>query len=731
MAYDSWLNIQRVAVMGAGTMGSGIAAHLANLGFDVLLFDLTRDLAAEGLERAKSARPPHFYTPGCAERITAASIEDDLELVRHVEWVCEAVVEKADVKRALYERLEEVLPPTALISTNTSGLEIGMLAEGRSESFRSRFIGTHFFNPPRYLKLIELIPTPDSVEVVEVVKRFLEDRVGRRVVRALDTPGFIANRYGMWCLFHAIHTAERLGFSIPVTDAITGPLIGRPKTATFRLADLIGLDIMADIASHIRERCPDDPRRDVLELPSSVQKLLERGWLGNKAGQGYYKREGNEFLHLHFRTFEYGPAEPVLLPGIEELMSLPLVERLQAALQTRGEVGEYVRLHVPAVLQYAMEVGKAISLGVADFDNVMKWGFGWDQGPFELADGIGYDVLEPHMSASPLKAVGKFYMDSRAWDFRSDAHEQLARDERTMTAEDIPVTQSGNGFNVRRFADGHFVFQFRTKLNALDPSLLEGLSRHIESHPGARVTLLGDSRAFSAGFNLRLLLDAAEQGRFEEVRGWIAQLQGVAKVLQSAPSVAAVEGYCLGGGLELALRCSRAIFHPEALIGLPEALVGLVPAGGGTALLRMMTQGDAKRMAKAAMTIALGVKVGAAAAVGTPYHRETDVLLVNPDFMVYSAVNLAPTPVGAFNWQPAPAPLGGIIESEIEAARSKGDLTEYGAYIAEQVKHIFTKPASEEEALEMEAEAFLRLLGNALTQNRIKHMIETGKPLSN
>jgi 3-hydroxyacyl-CoA dehydrogenase len=731
MAYDSWLNIQRVAVLGAGTMGSGIAAHLANLGFDVLLFDVSREMASAGLERAKSARPPHFYTPSRAERITVASIEEDLELVRHVEWVCEAVVEKADVKRALYERLEEVLSQTALISTNTSGLEIGMLAEGRSESFRSRFIGTHFFNPPRYLKLIELIPTPDSVAVFDVVRRFLEDRVGRRVVRALDTPGFIANRYGMWCLFHAIHTADRLGFSVPVTDAITGPLIGRPKTATFRLADLIGLDIMEDIAAHIRERCEHDPRRDVLELPPSMQKLLERGWIGNKAGQGYYKREGNEFLHIHFRTFEYGPIDPVALPGMDELMGRPLGERIREALQAKGEIGEFVRLHVPAILQYAMEVGKEISLNVADFDNVMKWGFGWEQGPFEMVDSIGYEHLQPHMSASPLKEVGKFYMDSRAWDFRADAHEQLPRDERAMTIEDIPVTQSGEGFNVRRFADGHFAFQFRTKMNALDPGLIEGLQKHIDSHPSARVTLLGDSRVFSAGFNLRLLLDAAEEQRFEDVRGWLVQLQRVGKALQSVPSVAAVEGYCLGGGLELAMHCSRAIFHPEALIGLPEALVGLLPAGGGTTLARMSAQGDAKRMAKAAMTLALGMKVNAAAAEGTPYFRETDALLINPDFMVHSALNLAPGSAIAKGWEPAPPPLGAMIEDEIEAARSRGELTEYGAYIAEQIKHVFTKATSEEEALQMEVEAFLRLLGNALTQNRIKHMIETGKPLNN
>ncbi|GIV02815.1 MAG: 3-hydroxyacyl-CoA dehydrogenase [Fimbriimonadales bacterium] len=731
MRYDSWINTQRVAVLGAGTMGTGIAAHLANLGFDVLLYDVSKEQAAEAIERAKNSRPPHFYTPKSAERITPASITDDLDLIRHAEWVCEAVVEKADVKKALYEQLEQVLPETAMVSTNTSGLEIGMLAEGRSESFRERFMGTHFFNPPRYLKLVELIPTPESLDHFDTAKRFLEDRVGRRVVRALDTPGFISNRYGMWCLYHAIHTADRLGFSVPLTDAISGPLIGRPKTATFRLADLIGLDIMEDIASHLRERCEHDPRRDVLEPPPSVLKLIEKGWIGNKAGQGYYKREGNDFLHLHFRTYEYGPIAPPDVPGLDEWLKLPLGERLRKALESKGEVGEFVRAHIPAALQYAMEVGPEISLRVSDFDNVMKWGWGWEMGPFELADAIGYDALEPHMSAKPMQQVGKFYVDGRDYDFRSQAHETLPKDPRTMAAEELPVVLSGDGFVIRRVADGHFLFQFRTKMNAIDPWLVEGLQKHIESHPGARVTLAGDRRSFSVGFNLTVLLDAAEEGKFQEIEGWIRSLQQVGRLLETVPSIAVAEGFCLGGGMELAMRCSRCLFHPEALVGLPEALVGLIPAGGGTALARLRTQGDLKQMVRAALLLGTGQKVPACAAEGTPFFRDTDALLINPDFLLHTAVNMAPTKPAANEWQPAPPPLAGMIETEIEARRQKGEITEYGAHIAEQVKHVFTKATSEEEALDLEVEGFLKLIGNPLSQNRIKHMLETGKPLNN
>jgi 3-hydroxyacyl-CoA dehydrogenase len=606
-----------------------------------------------------------------------------------------------------------------------------MLAEGRTESFRERFMGTHFFNPPRYLKLVELIPTPESLDHFETAKRFLEERVGRRVVRALDTPGFISNRYGMWCLYHAIHVADKLGFSVPVTDAISGPLIGRPKTATFRLADLIGLDIMEDIAAHLRERCEHDPRRDVLTPPPSIQQLMEKGWIGNKAGQGYYKREGNEFLHLHFRTYEYGPIAPPDLPGVDDLMALPLGERLRKALEMKGEIGEFVREHIPAVLQYAMEVGPEISLRVSDFDNVMKWGWGWEMGPFELADAIGADALESHLSAPILRKVGRFYMDGRDYDFRAEGHEALPKDPRTVTAEDYPVVLSGEGFVIRRAADGHFLFQLRTKMNAVDNAIVEGLRNHIESHPGARITLIGDRRAFSVGFNLTALLNAANEGRFAEIESWLRNLQQVGRMLQAVPSLAAAEGFCLGGGMELAMRCSRCLFHPDALIGLPEALVGLIPAGGGTALARLRTQGDAKRMVQAALMLGTGHKVQASAAEGSVFFRDTDALAINPDFLLHTAVHMAPTPPTSTEWQPAPPPLAGMIETEIEALKGKGQLTDYGVHIAEQVKHVFTKATSEEEALDLEVEGFLKLIGNPLTHNRIQHMLETGKPLNN
>jgi 3-hydroxyacyl-CoA dehydrogenase len=287
-------------------MGSGIAAHMANLGFSVTLLDLTEDSVRGAFDRAKRARPPHFYVPETAESVRLGSIGRNLEWAGEADWVCEAIVEKLDAKRQLFQMLEPLLREDAFVSTNTSGLEISILSEGRSDSFRRRFLGTHFFNPPRYLKLLELIPTPETdASVVRAMTGFLEEGAARRVVVAKDTPGFIANRFGMWSMFHATHVAERLGLTIEQVDLITGPFLGRPRSGSFRLNDLVGIDIMEDIARNLVSRCPDDPHTKELEPPRSLAFLLEKGWIGEKAGQGYYRREGRELMSLDLVTLAY------------------------------------------------------------------------------------------------------------------------------------------------------------------------------------------------------------------------------------------------------------------------------------------------------------------------------------------------------------------------------------------------------------------------------------------
>jgi 3-hydroxyacyl-CoA dehydrogenase len=721
-----------VAILGAGTMGSGIAAHLVNLGFDVTLFDLTLDSAEAGLERAKRIKPPHFFGNETAARVRLAGLDGPLDAIREADWICEAIVEKLDAKRDLYARIEPLLRPDAMISTNTSGLEIALLSEGRSESCLRRFMGTHFFNPPRYLKLIELIPTrsTDTKEVARMTA-FLEDFVGRRVVLAKDTPGFIANRYGMWVLMQALHTAEKLNFGCEAVDLITGPFIGRPKTGTFRLADLIGFDIMEDICANLTRRCADDPYTDVLATPATTGHLAGQGWIGSKAGQGYYKKEGDQFLTYDSPMRRYRPKVEPDIASVNALSRLPFGERVRNALQAQDEAGEFLREHLPAALHYAAFVGPDIAFNVRDFDDVMKWGWGWSMGPFEMIDAIGYDALSPHMPAKPLYEKGAFYDGDMALDLERLAHAPIKHDARFVSPNDFSIVKEGEGWALRDDAMGGHIFEFRKKMGAIDPVVVRALLGFLTEKPDARITLASGEGAYSVGYDLQHILALAESGDYEAMRGDLAELQRTGLALQTARSAAAIHGFALGGGFELAMRCRTVVAFAEATVGLPEALVGLVPAGGGTAEMRKRTNGDAKQLCLAASTLLSGKKLMAAQAKKHHLLRNTDLIAVNPDSLLFMALHTDRDERSQVSWAPAPPMVAGMVDSEIEKLRASNELGEYGAVVAGEIKQIFVKSVSEAHALEMEIEAFLKLMGKPRTHLRIRHMLEHGKPVNN
>lgn len=713
-------------------MGGGIAAHLANLGFKVLLFDISDDAAKAGLERTKEAKPPHFYDADSISRIETASIESDLQSVAQCDWICEAVSENLDIKRSLFERLENIVRDDAMVTTNTSGLQIALLMDGRSESFRKRFMGVHFFNPPRYLKLIELIPTAStSADAIRSMTEFLENRVGRRVVQALDTPGFIANRYGMWCLYQAIHTAEKLQLTVEAVDQITGPFLGRPRTGTFRLADLIGFDIMEDIAKNLMARCENDPYLPILQAPASLAKLIEEGRLGNKTGGGYYRREGSQFLVANLSSLSYGQPSEDEMPAIAELGSMKLGERISALLERRDEVGEFVRCHIPPILEYAIKLGPEISHTAGDFDRVMKWGWGWQMGPFELLDAIDRSALSKQFSPTAPPPIDRYYLDGKSYDFDKGAHAAQQDNPRFAEVASLPVSHEGQGFKVREDGLGGVVVEITTKMGVLNPDTVRALDDFVQRNLEKPITIANAGRAFSAGFDLTFFISAAEAGNFKEVESALEELQRLGANLRRALSSAAVNGIGLGGGLEVAMHCRTLVADPEALIGLPEALVGVLPAGGGTAILRMRSQGDAKAMVSACMTIAKGDKVPATAAKQRLFLRQKDVLASNPDQLLYAAIHADRAELPPLDWTPAPPPLAGMIDQQIQERKAKGEFGEYGVVIAEAVKHIFTKPANYQEALALEREEFLKLLGRPMTIARMKHMVETGKPLLN
>lgn len=707
-------------------MGSGIAAHLANLGFEVDLLDLNRASTEAALERAKKLRPPHFYSAGAIGRIRIGGIEEDLERVREADWVCEAIVEKLDLKRELYEKLIPLLRPDALISTNTSGLELRLLTEGFPESFQRSFVGTHFFNPPRYLKLLELIPTEKTDPAI--LKKFvdlLEDEVGRRVVIAKDTPGFIANRFGMWAMIHAIHVTEKLGLTVEQVDAVTGPFLGRPRTASFRLNDLVGIDIMADIAANLYDRCPHDPQRELLQLPRSMQFLMEKGWIGQKTNQGYYRKEGKELLALDLLTHSYRNSLAADFPVVSENAKKPLGERIRAALASPCEAGEFLRNHLVPVLRYAVAIQDEISHSVQDFDRVMMWGFGWEMGPFAMIDAIGAENLG-------LSNTQKFFEDGMMR--RTDGSRiPVVSEPQYRTIKDFPVLSVHDGWNLRDLGDGVSAIALTTKMGVITPALVDNLSAWLQSNDGPAV-LCSEAKAFSVGFDLNYFLERIEAQDWHSIDASLKALQDLTILLGERQIVAAIHGYCLGAGFEIASACPVVLAHGESNIGLPEARVGLIPGGAGTCRMRLRFQTSAKDLCDGALRMTNGfVASSAAEAQGIGYLRRTDQLLNHPDRLIHDAKKLAQNIQVEANpvWLNVEGPVGGMIDRAQHEQVAAGTLTQHDCLIGDRIKQVFTKPMNFEEALIRERQEFVLLTQNAMTTARIKHMLETGKPLRN
>ena len=394
--------IRSVAVLGAGTMGAQIAAHFANAGVPAILLDLTADVAREGLKRARALKPDPFFTSNAAALVTPGAFDGDLGRIAHADWILEAIVENLDAKRALLERVESVRRPGTIVSSNTSGISIAAIAQGRNDEFRRHWLGTHFFNPPRYLHLLELVPTSDTDRsVIDRVSWFSDHRLGKGVVVAKDTPNFIANHIGMFGVMQVLHALESGRYTIEEIDAMTGPVLGRPGSATFRTMDIVGIDVLAHVAGNLAERLPSEEARRQFTLPQIVRTLVERGWIGEKAGQGFYKREktasGSAILTLDPATLEYRPRQSVKLPSLDAARSIEDVgERIKTLFAGRDKVGEFLRETLGKTLLYAAGVAPDIAHSIDDVDRAMKWGFGWELGPFETLDAIGIRGIRRH-----------------------------------------------------------------------------------------------------------------------------------------------------------------------------------------------------------------------------------------------------------------------------------------------------------------------------------------------
>ena len=717
-------HIREVAVLGAGTMGAQIAAHFVNAGVPALLLDVTREAARDGLERCRTLRPDPFFTPTSHTLVKTGGFDEDLPGIARCDWILEAVVERLDIKQTLFSKVESYRRADTIVSSNTSGIPIAALSAGRSPEFTRHFLGTHFFNPPRYLRLLEVIPLADTdPAVVDAVIAFADRRLGKGVVVAKDTPNFIANHiglFGVMQIFRALATGE---YTIEEIDAITGPAIGRPKSATFRTMDIAGIDVLAHVASNLAERLESPDDRGQFELPPLVTDLVQRGWVGAKTGQGFYKKATDgEILTLDPASMDYRPKQPVRLPSLDAARTIDSVgERIATLAKGDDKVGRFLRATLVPTLDYAEKVAPHIAHDPGDVDKAMRWGFGWELGPFETMPYLGRVG-----TASPPAARAK------------------------------NVVKRNAGASLIDLGDGVLSVEFHSKMNAIGGDTIQMLQAGVKeaARNFAAIVVANDAVNFSAGANLMLLLLEAQEGNWDEVDMMIRAFQGATMGLKYAdvPVVVAPAGLALGGGCEIALHADRVQAAAETYIGLVEVGVGLIPAGGGTKemLARAMESapaGDPLPVVQRVFETIAFAKVSTSGpdARRLGYLRDTDGISMNRDRLQQDAKAVALAraaeyvpPLPRTSIRVGGSSLLATLKLGVHLAWRGGRISDHDAVIGRKLAWILAggdaphaTTMSEQQLLDLEREAFLSLCGERKTQERIAHTLKTGKPLRN
>jgi len=739
------MNIRSAAVLGAGTMGAQIAAHLANAGLPVLLLDLDAAIARDGLTRARALKPDPFFTADAASLVSTGGF-DELEKIRSADWIIEAVVERADVKRPLLERVDAARGPDAVVSTNTSGISIASLGEGRSDGFRRHWLGTHFFNPPRYLHLVELIPTADTEPgIVDAIAHFADHRLGKGIVIAKDTPNFIANHIGVFGVAQVLRALASGRWTIEEIDAITGPALGRPKSATFRTMDIAGLDVLAHVAANLK-----------LELPPVVAAMIERGWIGEKAGQGFYKRvksaAGTEILTLDPQSMTYRPRQPAKLASLDAARAIDDTrERIRTLSAAQDTVGDFLRETLEPTLRYTAKVAPEISYSTGDVDRAMRWGFGWELGPFEIMDALGIGGDGERVALHPGAAtavVGRLFQGRRA-----DITLLRAAKDRSG------VVKKNAGASLVDLGDGVLALEFHSKMNAIGGDTMQMIRAGVkEAAANFCAFVVGNDAAnFSVGANLMLLLFEAQEGNWDDIDLGLRTFQEATQAMRFAdvPVIVAPAGMALGGGCEIVLHADRVQAAAESYIGLVEVGVGLIPAGGGTKEMVARAVEDlpashpdllpfAQRVFE---TIGFAkVSTSAADARRLGFLDEADRVSMNRDGVMADAKTCALERVSEGYQRPQPRaaiPVGGesvlaALKLGVHLAWRAGRISDHDAVIGRALATVIAGGAlphqttvSEQYLLDLEREAFLKLCGERKTLERIQHTLKTGKPLRN
>ena len=771
--------VRRLGIVGAGTMGSGIAALAASAGVPVVLLDVPGDdtrsdgrsaPAMRGIERAKKARPAAFMDLERASLIDVGNTEDDLERLATCDLVIEAIIEQVEPKRELYARLERLLRPDAVVASNTSSIPIRTLVDGRADAFRRRFLGMHFFNPPRYLHLLELIPTPETDADALAAARYFSERVlGKGVVLAKDAPGFVANRVGVYGMVQAIRLMEKFELTIDEVDALTGPLVGRPKSATFRTADLTGLDVLTLVTAQLGKATGED-----LALPAWVGRLVAEGRHGEKSGAGFYKKVGKEILTLDWRTLEYQPMRAPESPVVAELSALPgLEQRLAAISHLGGPHGNFLRTLMLLTSHYTLRVAPQIAYDILSVDRAIEWGYGWEAGPFQQMEALGLDFLREGFAELGLdepdlleKANQGFYRAARGgW-------EQLGFNSAYYAVQDPPAAVRIETLRARRpvvdeardaalldMGDGVLLLEFRGKMNTLGQGVLRMLERAIEriEREGLTGLVIGndDARTFSAGANLGEVATVAQQGDWKALDAAVRRFQECSMLIRRSPFpvVIAPFGLTLGGACEWSLHADLVQAHAELYMGLVEVGVGLLPGGGGTKeLLFRFTRELApyeeadpfEGVKRAFRLIAMATtSTSALDARRLGLLREHDRVSMNRAYLLGDAkarvLDLAPGYVS-----PLPRTIRALGREAIGnlyyalfAFHEAGQASDHDVRVGREIAYVLCggdgppRTVSEQDVLDLERDAFLRLLGMKETQERIAHMLKTGKPLRN
>lgn len=792
--------IDKVAVLGSGVMGSQIAAHLANAGIDSYLLDIAptelteeeklKGLTLEspqvrnrfvnkGLEFARTVKPAAFFDPKFIERITVGNFEDNLKWVAEADWIIEVVIEKLEPKQALLEKVDKLRKPNSIVSSNTSGIPIKDIAANLSDDFKKHFLGTHFFNPPRYLKLLEIIPTQDtSPEVISFISEFGDKVLGKGIVNCKDTPNFIANRIGIFGIMNSLRLMMEQDLNIVEVDKLMGPATGKPKSALFRTCDVVGLDTMVHVSKNIYDSVPNDESRDVFVMPDFVNTMISNKWLGQKTKQGFYKKEGKNILFLDYKTMEYKESPKVKYPSLEAAKQIDNLSKRIASIAYGNDAGsKFVWESTIATLVYSANRIPEISDDIVSIDNAMKWGFGWDLGPFEIWDGLGLEKSVEKMKqegktiptfVSEMLANGKksfyekrdgvqYYYDINSKEYKS-IYQPKGITILSQLKDQGKVIKKNSGASLIDLGDGIACLEFHSKMNSIGGDTIDMLHKSLkeveENYEGLVIGNQGQN--FSVGANLMMVLMSAMEGEWEDLDMMIRGFQRATMAVKYSKKPVAVAPFSMtfGGGCEFSLAGARTVTSAETYMGLVEVGVGVIPAGGGTkeltirALDKLAPDADPLTVLKPVFeTIGMAkVSTSAVEARKLGFLRDSDPIVMNKDRLIEDAKQTV-LGLAKAGYQPPkprmdiPAFGKGVLSAfklGLYTMKKGGYISEHDELIGIKVCNVLAggdlitpRKVTEQHLLDLEREAFLSLCGTRKTQERIQHMLKTGKPLRN